>query len=43
LSAEAWQQYRQQLIPLLNEAYPRRQDGRTFFPFRRIFIVAQVG
>lgn len=43
LSAEAWQQYRQQLIPLLNEAYPRRQDGTTFFPFRRIFIVAQVG
>ncbi len=43
LSAEAWQQYRQQLIPLLNEAYPRRPDGRTFFPFRRIFVVAQVG
>ena len=35
LSDEAWQQFRQQLIPLLAEAYPRRPDGRTFFPFRR--------
>ncbi|MDX1885689.1 trans-aconitate 2-methyltransferase [Mycolicibacterium sp. 120270] len=43
LSAEAWQQFRQQLIPLLNEAYPRRPDGTTFYPFRRIFVVAQVG
>ena len=25
----------------LAEAYPRRADGRTLFPFRRIFIVAQ--
>src|SRR4029078_12986832 len=43
LSAEAWQKYRQQLIPLLDEAYPARPDGKTFFPFRRIFVVAQVG
>ncbi len=43
LSAEAWQQFRQQLIPLLDDAYPRRPDGRTFFPFRRVFVVAQVG
>jgi trans-aconitate 2-methyltransferase len=42
LSNEAWQQFRQQLIPLLDDAYPRRADGRTFFPFRRVFIVAQV-
>ncbi|OBK71958.1 trans-aconitate 2-methyltransferase [Mycobacterium sp. 1274761.0] len=42
LSSEAWQQFRQQLIPLLDAAYPRRGDGRTFFPFRRVFIVAQV-
>ena len=42
LSDEAWQQFRQQLIPLLAEAYPRRPDGRTFFPFRRVFVVAQV-
>jgi trans-aconitate 2-methyltransferase len=25
----------------LREAYPRRADGRTLFPFRRLFIVAQ--
>jgi trans-aconitate 2-methyltransferase len=42
LSKEAWQQFRQQLIPLLNEAYPARADGTTFFPFRRVFVVAQV-
>jgi trans-aconitate 2-methyltransferase len=43
LSEEAWQQYRQAIIPLLAEAYPARKDGTTFFPFRRIFVVAQVG
>lgn len=26
----------------LREAYPRRADGRTLFPFRRLFIVATV-
>ena len=30
------------LAPLLADAYPRRSDGTTFFPFRRIFVVAQV-
>jgi trans-aconitate methyltransferase len=24
------------------EAYPRRSDGRTLLPFRRLFIVAKV-
>ena len=24
-------------------AYPARADGKTFFPFRRIFVVAQTG
>ena len=43
LSDELWQQFRQELIPLLDEAYPVRPDGRTYFPFRRIFVVAQVG
>lgn len=42
LSAEAYGQYRDQLIPLLDEPYPPRPDGRTFFPFRRIFVVGQV-
>ena len=41
LSDEAWEQYRQQLIPLLADAYPIRADGRTFYPFRRIFVVAR--
>jgi trans-aconitate 2-methyltransferase len=43
LSPEAWQQFRQQLIPILDETYPRRPDGTTFYPFRRVFVVAQVG
>jgi trans-aconitate 2-methyltransferase len=43
LDNEQWDQFRAELIPLLNSAYPRRADGRTFFPFRRIFIVARVG
>jgi trans-aconitate 2-methyltransferase len=37
-----WQLFRSELIPLLDTAYPVRPDGRTFFPFRRIFVVAQV-
>jgi len=28
---------------LLAEAYTPRPDGTTFFPFRRVFFVAQVG
>jgi trans-aconitate 2-methyltransferase len=43
LSEEGWQQYRQAIIPLLAEAYPARSDGTTFFPFRRVFVVARVG
>jgi trans-aconitate 2-methyltransferase len=43
LSDEAWHQFRQQLIPILDETYPRREDGTTFYPFRRVFVVAQVG
>ncbi|RDH80643.1 trans-aconitate 2-methyltransferase [Mycolicibacterium moriokaense] len=42
LTDEAWHQYRRQLIPLLEKAYPARPDGTTFFPFRRVFVVAQV-
>lgn len=42
LSADEYQQFRAQLIPLLDQAYPPHSDGRTFFPFRRIFVVAQV-
>ncbi|MDZ4265582.1 MAG: trans-aconitate 2-methyltransferase [Mycobacterium sp.] len=37
-----WQRFRDELIPMLHAAYPRRADGTTFFPFRRVFVVAQV-
>ncbi|OBG97425.1 trans-aconitate methyltransferase [Mycobacterium sp. E136] len=43
LSDPEWEQFRAELIPMLDSAYPRRSDGTTFFPFRRIFVVAQVG
>lgn len=42
LSPQGYQEFREQLMPLLAQAYPARPDGRTFFPFRRIFVVAQV-
>ncbi|MGB0963415.1 MAG: trans-aconitate 2-methyltransferase, partial [Mycobacterium sp.] len=38
-----WEQFREELIPMLNSSYPVRADGRTFFPFRRVFAVAHVG
>ncbi|MCV7028409.1 trans-aconitate 2-methyltransferase [Mycobacterium sherrisii] len=43
LNDEDWEQFRQELIPLLDDAYPVRPDGTTIFPFRRVFIVAEVG
>lgn len=42
LSEADWQEFRSELIPILAARYPARADGRTFFPFRRIFVVAQV-
>ena len=27
---------------LVAEAYPRHKDGKTLYPFRRLFIVAQI-
>ena len=42
LTDEQWQQFRRELIPILDEAYPVRPDGTTFFPFRRVFVVGQV-
>lgn len=42
LSDAQWEQFKAELIPLLDAAYPKRADGITFFPFRRIFVVAQV-
>lgn len=43
LTHDEWQEFRSELIPLHLAAYPPRADGRTFYPFRRIFVVAQVG
>ncbi len=37
-----WARFREELAPRLREAYPRRSDGTTWFPFRRVFVVAQV-
>lgn len=42
LTEEQWQQFRAELIPMLDEAYPVRPEGTALFPFRRIFVVAQV-
>lgn len=43
LDDKVWQQFREELIPLLDDAYPRRPDGTTLFPYRRLFIVAEIG
>ncbi|MCR3751693.1 trans-aconitate 2-methyltransferase [Lentzea californiensis] len=42
LSSTDWDAYVAELAPRLREAYPQRADGTTWFPFRRIFAVAQV-
>ncbi len=41
LSDADYSAYIAELAPLLREAYPRRGDGSTWFPFRRIFAVAR--
>ncbi len=43
LPENAWKRFRAELAPGLRAAYPPRADGTTWFPFRRIFVVAQVG
>lgn len=42
LTDAQWQRFRSELIPVLAEAYPARPDGLTLYPFRRVFMVAQV-
>lgn len=42
LSAKDWSAFRDELAPRLRAAYPAGADGVTWFPFRRIFAVAQV-
>lgn len=41
LDAEQVPQFEAAYAARLREAYPRRADGRTLFPFRRLFVVAQ--
>ncbi|WP_181725185.1 trans-aconitate 2-methyltransferase [Nocardia gipuzkoensis] len=36
-----WQEFTAQLAPLLRAAYPRRADGTTWLPFRRVFAVGR--
>ncbi|GAA5072553.1 trans-aconitate 2-methyltransferase [Nocardia iowensis] len=40
LDDEDWREFRTELAPRLRVAYPARSDGTTWFPFRRIFAVA---
>ncbi|MCA1227801.1 trans-aconitate 2-methyltransferase, partial [Saccharopolyspora sp. 6M] len=35
-----WQRFRAALADRLRTSYPARADGTTWFPFRRIFVVA---
>ena len=41
LSERNWAAFRAELAPRLRAAYPAGQDGMTWFPFRRVFAVAQ--
>ncbi len=43
LNEQEYRRFCEELIPLLADAYPPRPDGTTFYPFRRVFFVAQVG
>ncbi len=39
LDAEEWERFRGELAPRLRAAYPQRDDGVTWFPFRRVFVL----
>lgn len=41
LADAEWAEFREELTELLAESYPRREDGVTWFPFRRVFVVAR--
>ncbi len=41
LPADDYAAYQAQLAPRLRAAYPAREDGSTWFPFRRLFAVAR--
>lgn len=40
LDDEEWTEFRTELSNRLSTAYPKRPDGVTWFPFRRVFVVA---
>ncbi len=42
LSPDMAKAFERQYAARLREAYPRRADGMTLLPFRRIFMVARV-
>ncbi len=42
LDEDNWQEFRAELAVELRQQYPARPDGTTWFPFRRVFAVAQV-
>ncbi|MFL6123391.1 trans-aconitate 2-methyltransferase [Actinophytocola sp.] len=42
LPDDDWQRFRAELASTLRAEYPRRADGTTWFPFRRVFAVARV-
>jgi trans-aconitate 2-methyltransferase len=43
LSREEQVRFEAEYAARLRAAYPKRIDGRTLFPFRRLFIVAVKG
>lgn len=43
LDDEGWEHFCAELAVALREAYPRTAGGGTWLPFRRVFVVAQVG
>ncbi|RSM60690.1 trans-aconitate 2-methyltransferase [Amycolatopsis sp. WAC 01376] len=43
LAGAEWDQFRAQIARELDNAYPPRPDGTTWFEFRRVFVVATVG
>jgi trans-aconitate 2-methyltransferase len=42
LDEPEWAEFRADLAPRLRAEYPMRDDGTTWFPFRRVFVVARV-
>jgi trans-aconitate 2-methyltransferase len=41
LDDDQWRRFRAELGPRLRAVYPKRDDGTTWFLFRRVFVVAQ--